>query len=107
MWVQGTYSVSDAHFGSLNLHVEPVVPANGATPVHGLPLPNPPGTTPFPRSYPAVSTNGEGGVWSLNTAGMDPCGYIVRIDVGDRTIVSANGGWSASTSVGFCLRQPA
>jgi hypothetical protein len=106
VWVQGTYSVSDAHFSSLNLNVEPVIPANGATPVRGLPLPNPPGTTLFPRSYPAVSTNGEGGVWSLNTAGMDPCGYIVRIDVGDRTIVSANGGWTASTSVGFCLRQP-
>ena len=70
-----------------------------------MPVPGP--TTPFPRSYPAVSTNGESGVWSLNTAGMAPCGYIVRIDVSDRTIVSGNGGWGASTSVGFCLRKPA
>lgn len=106
VWVRGTYSVSDAHFSTLNLYVEPVAPANGATPVHGLPLPNPPGTTPFPRSYPAVSTNGESGVWTLNTAGMDPCGYVVRIDAYDRTIVSAAGGWWNWSSVGFCLKHP-
>ena len=103
VWLRGTYSVSDAHFGSLNLIVEPPGPAHAATPVHG----SPPGlTTPFPRAYPVVSTNGESSTWSLNTTGMDPCGYVVRIDVGDRTIVSAGGGWSNAASVGFCLREP-
>lgn len=102
VWVRGTYSVVDAHFGSLSLHVEPVLPANGATPLHvdALPLGLPPVTSPFPRSYPAVSTGGESGEWVLNTAAMDPCGYVVRIDAGDRTIVSAGGGWRCSSSVG-------
>jgi hypothetical protein len=35
---------------------------------------------------------------------MDPCGFVVRIDVVDRTIVSANGGWRDHATVGFCLR---
>lgn len=104
VWVRGTYGVTDAHFGSLSLSVEPPGPANGATPVFGSP-PGP--TSSFPRAYPLVSTNGESATWSLNTAGMDPCGYVVRIDVGDRTIVSANGGWSDAASVGFCLKAPA
>jgi hypothetical protein len=103
VWLRGSYSVSDAHFGSVNLFVEPPGPAHGATPVHG----SPPGiTTPFPRSYPSVSTFGESGTWSLNTAGMEQCGYVVRLEVGDRTIVSASGGWSNAASVGFCLRVP-
>ena len=103
VWLRGTYSTSDVHFGSLNLIVEPPGPANGATPVHG----SPPGvTTPFPRSYPLVSTNGETATWSLNTTGMEQCGYVVRMDVGDRTIVSAGGGWTNAASVGFCLRLP-
>jgi hypothetical protein len=104
VWVRGTYFATDAHFGSLTLSVEPPGPAHGATPVHGSP-PGP--TSPFPRSYPVpvASTNGESATWSLNTAGMDPCGYVVRIDVSDRTIVSADGGWSAAASVGFCLKK--
>ena len=104
VWIRGTYSVTDAHFGSVSLSVEPPGPANGATPVHGAP-PGP--TSAFPRSYPSVSTNGESATWSLNTAGMDPCGYVVRIDVSDRTIVSADGGWTNANSVGFCLKAPA
>jgi len=91
--IRGTYSVSDAHFGALSLSVEPAGPAHGATP------------TPPSRVYPVVPTTGESGVWTLNTAGMDPCGYVVRIDASDRTIVSANGGWSDHNSVGFCLKS--
>ena len=60
----------------------------------------------FPALLPFVSTNGESGTWSLNTAGMDSCGYVVRIDVSDRTIVSADGGWTNAASVGFCLKAP-
>ena len=100
VWLRGTYSVSDEHFGALDLNVEPPGPAHGAKPVHGVP----PATTPFPRSYPAVPTAGETATWTLDTTGMDPCGYVVRIDTGDRTIVSASGGWTAAASVGFCLR---
>ena len=92
VWIRGNYSVTDEHFGSLSLSVEPPGPAHGATP------------SPSSRSYPIVPTAGESGTWVLNTAGMDPCGYVVRLEVGDRTIVSADGGWPNVTSVGFCLK---
>ena len=105
VWLRGEYSVTDAHFNSLTLFVEPPGPANGAKPLHGSP-PGP--TSTFPRSYPGdvPSTNGESSTWSLNTAGMDPCGYVIRMEVSDRTIVSANGGWGNAASVGFCLLKP-
>jgi hypothetical protein len=90
--IRGNYSVSDAHFGSLSLTVEPSSAANGATP------------SPSSRTYPVVPTGGEAGVWTLDTGPMDPCGFVVRIDVVDRTIVSANGGWRDHATVGFCLR---
>lgn len=93
--IRGTYSVTDAHFGSLSLSVEPPGPAHGAAP------------TPSSRAYPIVPTTGESGAWVLNTTGMDPCGYVVRIDVGDRTIVSADGGWTNHDTVGFCLKASA
>ncbi len=87
----GEYGVSDEHFGNLALTVEPVGPANGAT------------VNPSSRSYPTVSTNGETGEWSLNTKGMDACGFVIRLQASDRAIVSCSGGHSNSTSVGFCL----
>jgi hypothetical protein len=37
---------------------------------------------------------------------MDQCGYVIRMEVADRTIVSASGGWTNAASVGFCLRLP-
>ena len=92
--ISGTYAVADAHFGGLTLTVEPVAPAHGAAP------------SPGSRAYPVVATSGETGTWSLDTAGMDPCGYIVRLWSWDRTIVSLDGsGRKCSDSVGFCLNR--
>lgn len=92
--IRGTYSVSDDHFGVLTLAVEPVGPAGGAAP------------SPALRQYIPVPTTGETGTWTLDTAPMAPCGYVVRIDAYDRTIVSGGGGWHDYDSVGFCLRKP-
>jgi hypothetical protein len=37
---------------------------------------------------------------------MKACGYIVRVWVQDRTIVSGDGsGWKNAASVGFCLKN--
>jgi len=83
------------HFGSMSLDVIPDGPANGASPVPGS------------ISYPVVSTNGEVGEWSLDTTGMDPCGYVVRLIAHDRSIV--NNGTSTNTfvfDIGFCLEAP-
>lgn len=42
--------------------------------------------------------------WSMNTANMKPCGYVLNLRVSDRTIVnSAYVGKSAGDSKGFCL----
>jgi len=84
----GTYSASDQHFGSLALTVEP---AGGVM-------------SPASRSYPTVPTGGESGTWTLNTDGMTPCGYVVRIHVWDRTIVNSGYvGFYASDVKGFSL----
>jgi hypothetical protein len=92
--IRGHYSVGDEHFSSLSLRVEPAGAANGAAVV------------PSSRAYPIVPTGGETGTWTLDTSAMDPCGYVVRIEAHDRTIVNASGGWHAFDTVGFCLRQP-
>jgi hypothetical protein len=90
--IHGTYSVFDEHFGNLALVVEPSGPANGAT------------VNPSSRSYPTVPNIGETGNWTLDTTGMEPCGYTVQLQTNDRTIVGCVGPWqNDSAFVGFCL----
>lgn len=94
--IRGTYGVADDHFRRLTLIVEPAGPAGGATP------------SPASRSYPVVPTGGESGVWTLDTSPMQACGYVVRLDAYDRTIVGADfDGWHDFASVGFCLKGSA
>lgn len=93
--LHGTYSVSDEHFGRLTMTVAPSGPAHGAT------------VDPASRSFDFVPTTGESGTWTLDTAGMDPCGYIVRLWACDRTIVeSGHIGFRDTEDVGFCLELP-
>jgi len=94
--IHGTYSSFDEHFGSLSLTVEPTGPATAFGPT---------AVNPSSRSYPVVPTGGESGTWELDTSNMKACGYIVRLWVQDRTIVSGDGsGWKNAASVGFCLK---
>jgi hypothetical protein len=101
--ITGTYEVHDPgvtspnqHFNNLTLSVIPAGPANGVTP------------TPSFRSYPVpVPTTGELGNWTLETAGMDPCGYVLRLVAYDRTNVNSTGyALHMAYDVGFCL-EPA
>jgi len=101
--ITGTYEVHDPgvtspnqHFGSLSLTVSPAGPANGASP------------NPSSRSYPLpVPTTGEAGTWTLDTSGMDPCGYVLRLYAADRTNVNSTGNaYDMAYDVGFCL-EPA
>ncbi|MBN1134735.1 MAG: hypothetical protein JXA38_07495 [Methanosarcinaceae archaeon] len=113
--IHGTYSMEDEHFRYLSLWAEPTVPASGGKlcvqPGIALCTPasnwkTPPSVT---RSYPSpvVSTIGESGVWSLDTDGMTPCGYILRLHGSDRTIVDSGYiGHHNGKSVGFCLLKP-
>src|SRR5437867_5824389 len=92
--MEGSYHVTDEHFGGLTLTVEPSGPAHGAAP------------SPASRAYPVVATSGETATWSLNTAGMDACGYIVRLWSWDRTIANGDGsGWKGAGSIGFWLNK--
>ena len=81
------------HYNSLSLAVIPVGPAHGVAPTASTPL-----------SYPAASTNGVDGTWTLNTAKMDPCGYVIRLTASDRTNYDSRGNNLYMTyDVGFCL----
>ncbi len=52
------------------------------------------------------STTGTSGEWTLDTTGMDACGYVVLLEVWDRTIASCDAdGWYNRDSVGFCLEE--
>ncbi len=93
--IEGTYTVTDEHFGALSFSV---LPPNGG--VFTAPV-------PLPRTYPTVPTTGETGVWRLDTTGMPRCGYVIRLGASDRTIVNSGFvGWSNEAFVGLCLRTP-
>jgi hypothetical protein len=100
--IEGTFIADDAHFGHWALSTEPNTAATPSNP----PQPSPflAGTTPAP--WPA----GHG--WALNTASpvkMKPCGYVVRLDVSDRSIVNSHPDLHNSNAieVGLCLRAKA
>jgi hypothetical protein len=100
--IHGTYSVSDEHFGSLSLTIQPADPASGATV-------NPSSRVYGPPDF--VPTTGESGTWTLDTGPMNPCGYVVRLSTEDRTVVGYGNGTGGGYSVGrfnedfsgFCL----
>lgn len=85
--LNGHFVAWDANFGSYSLGTlpfsGPVNPGSGTTQT---------ATTP-------------GDAWSLNTAGMKPCGYDIHLLVADRSIV--NSSWGAHNytpaDTGFCL----
>ena len=99
--IEGTYSAYDTdYFGRLTITVEPNL--GGGQFIAPLPA-----ASTITRTYPTVSTNGENGIWKLDTNGMPKCGYIVRIRVWDRTIVnnSSCNHYHSSDVVGLCLRE--
>jgi hypothetical protein len=88
--LKGHFVATDLNFGSFNLYTEPfpgpITRDNGN-----------------PSSVPTVGAPGD--AWTLNTAGMKACGYVVRVDVYDRSIVNSSWGAHNGTpaSTGFCL----
>lgn len=86
----GTFVATDLNLGSFSIGVEPAI--------------NPPGVgVPSPSSG-LVNTAPGGDTWTLNTAGMGACGYIIRVVAVDRVIVNSQSvGHHSPDSVGFCL----
>jgi hypothetical protein len=104
--ISGEYSVTDEHFGVLRLSVQPALGGEFTSPAPIL------GTgmlMPLERHYapPVVPTMGDGGTWTLDTSGMPRCGYVIYLEVWDRTIVNSGRiGYGRRDVVGFCLREP-
>lgn len=98
--ITGNFVANDLYFGSWSLSTEPDTLTTPSNPPQAVPfLPNTSPTAPAPGGHN----------WSLNTLApkaMKPCGYVVRLDVSDRSIVGSIPGshnWN-HIEVGFCLR---
>jgi len=97
--ITGTYSMLDAHAGSFTISV---TPDNGA-------VVDVDGTGSNTLSYVAgtLANGGQSGAFVIHTANVPKCGYNVRIDAWDRTIVSSHViGLYNYDIQGFCLRNP-
>ncbi|HTL07975.1 MAG TPA: hypothetical protein VL307_06945 [Chitinophagaceae bacterium] len=95
--ITGTYSMLDAHAGSFSISVTPdngaVVDVDGSG---GNGLSYVGGTLP---------NAGKTGSFVIHTNNVPKCGYNVRIDAWDRTIVNSHGiGLYNNDVQGFCLR---
>lgn len=90
--VSGRFVSRDIHFGRYSLRTLPTSA-----------LPN----APVPSSGIVQTSPSPGDVWTLNTLGMKPCGYVIELDVWDRTIVGSLPGSGHHNhdrrDLGFCL----
>jgi hypothetical protein len=92
MVVTGTFDAHDQWFGSWSLGLSPsggvTVPTGALT------------TVPTTTSLPAP----VGSTWQLDTSGLTPCGYVLRLSVSDRAIVNSTyTGRSVPVEIGFCV----
>ena len=89
--LSGKFVARDLYFARYRLDVEPNV--------------NPPGVgAPSPSSGLTQTAIAPGDAWSLDTTGMQACGYVIRVIAVDRAIRNSQsvGHWSED-SAGFCL----
>ena len=99
----GTFSMTDLvnpHCLSLSLSLLPAAETNGTLPKITSPIVG--GNT---MSYGVnLPGNGTSGTWEIDTSNMNPCGYVLRIEGNDRTIVHSNYiGLYDNDDKGFCL----
>jgi len=100
----GHYTALDTHFRHFSFVIRPPGPAHGVLPV-------PPAGSHSVIPAPGLSLIADpgiaGGLYTLNTTGMDACGYALTIEVWDRTNVNSGQTNNRNeASVGFCLRAP-
>jgi hypothetical protein len=96
--ISGHFVAQDLHFGGFGLSTEPntaLIPSNQPT-------------TAQPSTSPTAGS--PGAAWTVNTASpvvMKPCGYVIRLDVWDRSIIGSQPGshnWN-HIETGLCLRK--
>ncbi len=92
--ITGFFTARDAHFGSYSLTTLPSSMS-----------PNSP--SPSSGTIQTATFASGGNYWELNTTGMTPCGYVILLQVWDRSIVNSHPGSHNYNyfDVGFCLRQ--
>ncbi len=84
---QGHYTATDLHFQKDQFVIRPAGPAHGKLP------------TPPSGNLPVIN-----GIYTLDTHGMDACGYVLTLEVWDWTNVNSGQGYNYNEkSVGFCL----
>lgn len=93
--IKGSFVARDENFGAFSLMTLP----SSKSP------PNP--TTSTPSTSETASFVSGGDKWELETGDMDPCGYVVLLQIWDRTIVNSVPGQHNYNyyDVGFCLRK--
>jgi hypothetical protein len=98
--INGTFVARDTYFGHFRLDTLPLSmsPPRPQKMVGGSPVGDW-GNDPSPGSTPDQ--------WQLDTSGMTPCGYVVRLRVWDRSIVGSRPGNHnrARDDKGFCLLE--
>lgn len=95
----GAFSVTDPHFGGFSFSILPPGPANGVLPT--------PASGSSVHLGGAIPDPGVSTTFSLDTNGMDPCGYALVLHASDRTNVNSGQTHNSSQdSVGFCLGSP-
>lgn len=96
--ITGTFVARDLHFGHFKLDTLPLSmsPPKPETPIIGSGV-----------SQGDYQTSGLNDPWQLDTTGMLPCGYVVRVRVWDRTIVNSSSGHHnrRDDDKGLCLLQ--
>lgn len=91
--LSGKFVARDLYLSGYSLGIDPAV---NVSPV-GVPSPS----SGLVNTAPAPGDN-----WSLDTTGMKPCGYVIRVAASDRAIVNSQAvGHHASDSAGFCLEE--
>lgn len=90
----GHFVARDTHFGKYAITTTPtslVPPPNSTSPNAGI----------------SQTATDPGDSWTLNTTGMVPCGYVLRLEVWDRAIRNSSQGNhnKGVGDVGFCLLE--
>ena len=96
--INGVFTATATDFGSFGFTILPPGPANGVLPV-------PPSGVSLLLGGSIADPGVVNEAFTLNTTGMDPCGYSLTLGVWDRTNV--NSGQTSNyfqSSVGFCLQ---
>ncbi|HTV22378.1 MAG TPA: hypothetical protein VMG12_27005 [Polyangiaceae bacterium] len=93
--LSGRFVARDTYLARYSIGVEPAVNPAGV----GVVIPS----SGWVNTAPA-----PGDTWTLDTTGMQPCGYVIRVVASDRAIVNSQSvGLSNADSSGFCLLDPA